>query len=157
MHKIRGSTNTGQLSLLDNFDRLARRDQKLVDELRAHISNIKYFRVNTRYAETENKAELDEVFSQILYWLAFLTHKKAKFIEAHKGQTLDIFLAITKDPSYLNVTDILEVPVLKEYYFNGHKRFKTTCMIYKDLLQEDKLITKRILDNFDKLHTLIHV
>jgi hypothetical protein len=145
-----------QLDLLDQFDRYAKRDERLVDDLIGAIHNFKYFRINTRYSDIKAKAEIEATLGQILYWVAFLAFKKARFIEQHKGKTLDTFLKLTKEAEGLSVSEYLTPDTLSDYYQSGHKRLKTTFMIYKDLLVDDRTITKRILDNFDSIHNITH-
>lgn len=153
MPRIQRSTYS-QLTLIDQFDKLAGRDQQLVYGIKNGIGNIKYFRVNARFSETKNKKEIDETFGQILYWMAFLGWKKSRHLVEYKGAQLEEFLKLTRERTDISVTESLTVETLREYYWNAHKRFKAHCMAFKDILVEERGIVKRILDNFDKLHTL---
>jgi hypothetical protein len=145
-----------QLDLLDQFDKGIKRDERLVNELLAALQNFKYFRINTRFSDVGHKQEIDGILGQILYWVAFLAFKKARFIPAHKASTLDSFLKLTKEAEDLSVTEYLTPDTLSQYYQNGHRRLKTTFMIYKDLLVDERTITKRLLDNFDSIHNITH-
>jgi hypothetical protein len=157
MRNTRTATNVPQLTLLDNFDKLARRDERLVSDLMQAVSNLKYLRINSRFSDLKPKKEIEESFNQILYWIAFLAWKKARYVEEYKGNwKLDTFLAKTQEKKDLHVTEILDNQTLINGYLNSAKRMQTTFMAYKDLLTDDRAITKRILDNFDNLHTLAH-
>ena len=145
-----------QLTLLQDFEKYARRDSKLVDDLVSAIGNLKYFRVNTRFSDFEQKAEIEEALNQVIYWVAFLAFKKARFVDKYrKKNTLEDFLELTKEKSYLSVAESLSQETLKEYYKNAHLRMNTSFMAYKDLLKDERSITKRILDNFDLIHQLV--
>lgn len=146
-----------QLSLVNQFEKLARRDERLVDELLGVIKNFKYFRTNTRFAEVPNRDVIAEHFSTILYWLGFLAFKKARFVESYKGKGLDWFLDQSREKAFLTVTETLSRQTLAEYYLKGESRLKTILWAYKDLLSDDRTITKKIFDNFDQIHHLINV
>lgn len=157
MQDFRGSTAT-QLTLLDQFDKYSKRDERLVSELLRALYNFKYFKVNTRFSEIHNKADIEKELNNVLYWVAFLSWKKARYIPEYKDNwKLEYFLAKTKEASHVNVTEYLTPDTLSEYYQNGHKRLKSTFMVYKDLLVDERAITKRILDSFDNIHDLTHV
>lgn len=156
MQDLRGSTYN-QLTLLDQFDKNIKRDERLVSELIKALLNFKYFKVNTRFSEIHNKADIEKELNNILYWVAFLSWKKSRYVPEYKDNwNLEFFLAKTKEASHVNVTEYLEPDTLSEYYQNGHRRLKSTFMVYKDLLVDERTITKRILDSFDNIHGLTH-
>jgi hypothetical protein len=147
-----------QLTLLDAFDKIIKRDQKLVDDLVESVANYKYLRMNTRYSSFQEKDKMNEAFNQIMYWTAFLAFKKSRHVLSYKGRNqLEDFLALTRDKPDIYVTDILDNSYLSECYHKANIRIKTLFMGYKDILSDDRTVTKRILDNFDTLHSLTHV
>ena len=144
-----------QLTLLEIFDKSIKRDDKLVQELFEAINNFKYLRTNTRFSELPNKVEIEETLSQTLYWMGWLMWKKAKYVDRYKDNySLDLFLDFTKEKTYLSVTEALSNETLSDYYQNAYQRIKTTFMAYKDLLQGEKVTTKRILMYWEHIHNL---
>lgn len=147
-----------QLSLLDDFDKYTRRDERLVNELLKAISNFKYFRANVPFTDFTAKAKIAEALSQILYWTAWVAWKKAKYVEDYRDDyRLDRFLAFTKDGSYVSVTEPLSKEEMSEFFWNAHKRTKTMFMAYRDILQGEKDATARILRYFDEIHDLTYL
>ncbi|HEY0751366.1 MAG TPA: hypothetical protein VGD26_09425 [Chitinophagaceae bacterium] len=146
-----------QLSLLDDFDKYTRRDERLVNELLNAISNFKFFRVNVRFTDFEKRDQMEELLSQILYWVAWIAWKKAKYIDDYRDDyRLDRFLAFTKEASGLSVTEPKTREEMSDYFRNAHRRIKTTFMAYRDILQGETEATKRILRHFDEIHNLTY-
>lgn len=146
-----------QLSLLGDFDKYERRDERLVEELVRSISNFKFLRTNVRYADFKKRDEIEEAFNQILYWTAWVAWKKAKFVPQYKeGYKLDQFLDMTKEARGLSVTQALTTETMAEFFKKAHMRLKTLFMAYKDILQKELVATKRILWYFDEIHNLTH-
>jgi len=146
-----------QLSLLEDFDKYERRDERLVNEMLRGISNLKYFRVNVRYTEFNKKKEIEDVISQILYWMAWIAWKKAKYLPEYKEDyKLDRFLAFTKEASGLGVTESLSVETMAKYFRNAHVRTKTIFYAYRDILQNEKDAMNRVLGYFDTIHNLTY-
>lgn len=147
-----------QLSLLQEYDKLSRRDERLVKDLLSAISNFKYFRVNVRYTDFPKKQEIEDVLSQILYWTAWIAWKKAKYVDGYRDDyRLDRFLAFTKEAPGLNVTEIKSQEEMSTFFHNAHKRTKTTFMAYRDILQNETEATRRILKSWDEIHDLTYV
>jgi hypothetical protein len=146
-----------QLSLLSDFDKYERRDERLVNELLKAISNLKYFRINVRFTEFNRKDDLESILSQILYWMAWVAWKKAKYLPEYKADyNLDRFLVLTKEAPGLNVTIPLDIETMSEYFRKANIRTKTMFIAYRDILQTEKEPVKRILDYFNKLHDLTY-
>lgn len=146
-----------QLSLLDDFDKYERRDEKLVNELVQAIANFKFLRTNVRYTEFSKRAEIEEMLTQILYWMAWVAWKKAKYVPQYKDDhKLDRFLALTKEASDIYVTESLTPETMAEFFKRAHIRTKTTFMAYKDILQAENTATRRILSYFDTIHNLTY-
>lgn len=146
-----------QLSLLEDYDRFSRRDERLVNDLLSAIGNFKFFRTNVRYTDFPKKQEIEEALSQILYWTAWIAWKKAKFVEAYRDDyRLDRFLAFTKEAPGLNVTEIRSQEEMSAFFNSAHKRTKTTFMAYRDILQNETEATRRILKSWDEIHDLTY-
>lgn len=146
-----------QLSLLDDYDKYSRRDERLVNDLLREIGSYKFFRVNVRYTDFDKKEDIEQVLSQILYWTAWVAWRKAKYVEDYRDDyRLDRFLAFTKEAPGLNVTDIKSQEEMIEYFRKAHIRAKTNFMAYRDILQNEKDATARILRYFDEIHDLTY-
>lgn len=147
-----------QLTLLNDFDKYSRRDERLVNELLKTIGNFKYFRVNVRFTDFVKKQEIEDALSQILYWTAWVAWKKAKYVNDYRDDyKFERFLAFTKEASGLNVTQPLTQEEMSGFFKNAHKRTKTTFMAYRDILQGEVDATRRILRYFDEIHDLTYV
>ena len=146
-----------QLTLLEDYDKYSRRDERLVNDLLKAIGNFKFYRTNVRFTDFVKKQEIEDSLSQILYWVAWVAWKKAKYVDDYREDyKLDNFLAFTKEAPGLNVTIPRSQEEMSGFFRNGHKTIKTTFMAYRDILQGEVEATKRILKYFDHIHDLTY-
>jgi hypothetical protein len=100
---------------------------------------------------------MDKALSQILYWVAWVAWKKAKYVPSYREDyRFDRFLAFTKEAPGLGVTEPYSQEDMSQFFRNGHKRIKTMFMAYRDILKEELDATKRILKFYDEIHDLTH-
>ncbi len=145
--------NKQQLSLLEQFDKTKNRQELLVTELIKTIGNIKYFRTCTQFAfiDKVTKETRLSLIEGILYWMAQLAIKQAKGLEKYKDKNYAYFHGLTKDGTFLHMTESVTEETLVEWYQSGSRRARTLLIASRDLIKHDLTISGRIIENFDKL------
>ena len=150
MHRSKGP----QLSLIPAFERTEARELKLVEALLEEIKCLKYYRINTRFSGIRTKDRIESALNTILFQIASLIYRQAKYLEGYRDKTVDHYYELTREKSHLNVTDVLDEETLAEYYLRGESRLKTISMAYRDLLQENREWIDGALKIYKQIHRI---